>query len=222
MHAPITGWAFLGFLFLIVAFWAYWALHGSNGSTGPEAALDALRDAASHPAAALAAIPLFIAGSLVIAPVYGMIAVCALVFEPLTAIAAALGGTMVATAVTHWMGVHFGRLVTSRIPASIVSRVQSIGTSADTWSIAGLQCLPIAPFTILNMLVGAAGVSLRVFLAGTFITMVPTVVLICLSVDRARAILRGESIFDPWTVIAIAAAGTALIVLRVWQKRGKL
>jgi uncharacterized membrane protein YdjX (TVP38/TMEM64 family) len=72
------------------------------------------------------------------------------------------------------------------------------------------------------MLVGAAGVSLHVFLAGTFITMVPTVVLICLSVDRARAILQGESIFDPWTVGAIAAAGTVLIVLRVWQKRGKL
>jgi hypothetical protein len=49
--------------------------------------------------------------------------------------------------------------------------------------------------------------------------MTPGIVLICLSVDRARAALAGEPIFDPWIVAAIAAAGVALIALRAWRQR---
>ena len=221
MHAPIRGWLFLFLLFTVIGFWTYWAMRTSGDDAGVQALLAELRAAAATPWAPFATVPLFVAGSFLVAPIYGMIAVCALAFDPLTATIAALASTMIATAVTHWMGVHFGEVFSHHIPQSVRTRIESVAASADTWSIAGLQCLPVAPFTILNMLVGAAGVPLRIFLAGSFVTMVPTVVLITLSVDRARAILAGESAFDPWIVAAIAAAGAALIALRAWQKTGR-
>jgi uncharacterized membrane protein YdjX (TVP38/TMEM64 family) len=82
------------------------------------------------------------------------------------------------------------------------------------WSLAGLRLIPIAPFTIVNLVAGASGVRLRQFLAGTLIGMGPGIVLICLSVDRARAAISGDPVFEPWIVAAIAAAGASLILLR--------
>lgn len=222
MHAPIRGWIFLGLIVAVIGFWVYWALNGAEDGLDVSTLLADIREFARHPLAPLTTVPLFIVGSFLVAPIYGMIAACALVFGPWTATLSALVATMVAAAVTHWMGVHFGRVFSHHIPDGVIGRIDRVARSADAWSIAGLQCLPIAPFTILNMLVGAAGVPMRVFLAGTFITMVPTVILITLSVDRARAILAGEAAFDPWIVAAIAAAGAALIVLRAWQKRGRI
>ena len=222
MHAPIRGYSFLALIVAIISFWVYWAINAEDAGLDFETLFQAAKDFAAHPLAPLATIPLFIIGSFLVAPIYGMIAVCALVFGPWTATVAALVATMVASALTHWMGVHFGRIFSHHIPDAVTDRINGIAAHADTWAIAGLQCLPLAPFTIVNMLVGVSGVPLRIFMAGTFITMVPTVGLITLSVDRARAILAGEGAFDPWIVLALAAAGASLIVLRVWQKRGKL
>lgn len=222
MHAPKRGYAFLVVAVLVISFWVYWAMNAEDAGLDFETLFETAKRFAAHPLAPLATIPAFIAGSFLVAPIYGMIAVAGLVFGPWTATVSALVATMVASAVTHWMGVHFGRIFSHHIPDTVTDRINSVAAHADTWAIAGLQCLPIAPFTILNMLVGVAGVPFRVFMAGTFITMVPTVVLITLSVDRARAILAGEGAFDPWIVLTLCAAGAALIVLRVWQKRGKL
>jgi uncharacterized membrane protein YdjX (TVP38/TMEM64 family) len=79
--------------------------------------------------------------------------------------------------------------------------------------------IPIAPFTIVNLVAGASGVRLGDFLLGTLIGMAPGIVFICLSVDRARAAISGDPVFDPWIVALIAAAGAGLILLRTWRKR---
>jgi hypothetical protein len=46
-------------------------------------------------------------------------------------------------------------------------------------------------------------------------------VLICLSVDRARAALQGDAVFEPWILAAIAVAGAAIIALRAWRKKSR-
>jgi phospholipase D1/2 len=97
--------------------------------------------------------------------------------------------------------------------------MHELGSNADAWSMAGLRLIPIAPFTVVNLLAGAARVRLRDFLLGTLIGMGPGIVLICLSVDRARAALSGEPVFDPWIIGAIAAAGIAVVLFRYWQQK---
>ena len=219
MHTPLLGWAFLGTIVLIGALWVYWSFRGAGGDFDPQVLLRQLRELASHSLAPAFAIPAFIAGSLVVAPVTGMIAVCALLFDPWTASIVALAGTLAATVVNHWIGQHFSRAISARVPSRIANRISEMAQSSDRWSLAGLRLIPIAPFTIVNLVAGISGVGLRDFLVGTLIGMGPGIVLICLSVDRARAALAGEPVFDPWIIAAIAAAGIALIGLRAWQKR---
>ncbi|MDX1480664.1 MAG: phospholipase D-like domain-containing protein [Woeseiaceae bacterium] len=219
MHAPVAGWLFLGLVALVIAFWVYWAVSASGDEFDVWALLARLRELASHPAAPFAVLPAFVAGSLMVAPVIGMIALCALLFDPWVASVTALAGTLAATAVNHWLGSRFHGTLMHRVPDRITDRIAAIADSSDMWSLAGLRLIPIAPFSIVNLVVGASGVRLRDFLLGTIIAMAPGIVLIALSVDRARAALAGEPVFDPWIGVGIIVAGIAMIALRAWKKR---
>lgn len=219
LRTPVTGWLFLAGIALIVAFWVFWGIRGSGGDFEPMDLLSTLRNLADHPLAPLVVLPAFVAGSLVIAPVTGMVAVCALLFDPWTATASALAGTLSATVVNHRLGRRFHNTLMRKIPDSITERIDSIASSSDIWTLAGLRLIPIAPFTLVNVVVGAAGVGLRKFIVATLIAMTPGILLLCLSVDRARAALSGEPVFDPWIIAAITAAALATIGLRIWRKQ---
>ena len=219
MHTPVAGWAFLALVAVVAGFWIYLAVQGSGEDFDLRALLGMLRDAASHPLAPFIAVPAFVLGSLVVTPVTGMIAVCALLFDPWTASVVGITGTLASTVVNHWIGGHFGRVIEKRIPDRIFERINAIAKSSDIWSLAGLRLIPVAPFTVINVILGVSGVRLREFLLGTLVGMGPGIVLICMSVDRARAALAGESVFDPWIVAVIAAAGITLIGMRAWQQR---
>jgi phosphatidylserine/phosphatidylglycerophosphate/cardiolipin synthase-like enzyme/uncharacterized membrane protein YdjX (TVP38/TMEM64 family) len=214
-----AGRLFLAALVLGVIGWGAWAVMQGGEAFDPKALLALLRERASHPLAPLIVIPAFVAGSIVIAPVTGMIALCALLFSPWVASLAAIAGTLASTLVNYEIGRHLGKAVERRAPRKLLDRMRALGQSADTWSLAGLRLIPVAPFAVVNMLAGTANVPLRPFLLGTLLAMGPGIVLICYSVDRARAALAGEPLFDPWVLAVIVGAGIAVIGLRVWQKR---
>lgn len=221
MATPRTGWLFLGGILLVLGFWIYWVVQGSNTDLTLQDLLALLRERTSHPLAPILALPAIVAGSLLVAPITGMIALCALLFDPFIASLTSMAGTLIATIVNHRIGGHFAELIASRIPAAVSRRIDKLAQSSDTWSLAGLRLIPIAPFTIVNLAVGVAGVPLRPFLAGTVIAMGPGILLISFSVDRARAALQGEPVFDPWIAGIIVLAGVGLIGLRALRNRAK-
>jgi len=221
MHTPASGWIFIGFVAAILGLWIYLGVQGAGEDFEPRAMLEKLRNVAAHPLAPWVAVPAFVAGSLVVTPVTAMIALCGLLFDPWVAVLTATAGVLAATAVNHWIGAHFGNAISAHVPGRVATRINKVAAASDPWSLAGLRLIPIAPFTVINLVAGASGVKLRDFLVGSVIGMGPGIVLICLSVDRARAALQGEAVFDPWIVVAIAAAGAAIIGLRAWQQKAR-
>jgi uncharacterized membrane protein YdjX (TVP38/TMEM64 family) len=214
-----AGWFFLAAIIAAGIGWALWSARNAAQGLDIWALLDELRRSAAHPLAPLLAVPAIVAGSIVVAPITGMIALCALLLSPWVASATAIAGTLAATVINYGIGTRLGRVVESRAPAALTARMHELGSNADAWSMAGLRLIPIATFTVVNLLAGAARVRLRDFLLGTLIGMGPGIVLICLSVDRARAALSGEPVFDPWIIGAIAAAGIAVVMFRYWQQK---
>lgn len=220
MHTPASGWIFPGLVAAILGLWIFLGVQAGD-EFEPGALLHRLRSVAAHPLGPWLAIPAFVAGSLVVTPVTAMIALCGLLFGPWVAVITATTGVLASTVVNHWIGAQFGSTLSPRIPSGVTRRIKRIAEASDIWSLAALRLIPIAPFTVVNLLAGASGVRLRHFLAGSLIGMGPGIVLICLSVDRARAALSGEPVFDPWIVAAIAAAGLILILLRVWRNKSR-
>ncbi len=221
MHTPVSGWIFIGFVAAILGLWIYLGVQGAGENFEPKALLNHLRTVAAHPLAPWIAVPAFVAGSLVVTPVTAMIALCGLLFDPWVAVLTATAGMLAATTVNHWIGGHFGNAISAHIPGPVATRIDKLAAASDAWSLAGLRLIPIAPFTVINLVAGASGVNLKDFLVGSIIGMGPGIVLICLSVDRARAALQGEAVFDPWIVVAIALAGLAIIGLRAWQQNAR-
>ena len=213
LTSKTAGRIFLVALLLGLVGWVVWAATQGDGVFEPRALLETLRERASHPLAPLIVIPLFVAGSILIAPVTGMI------FSPWTASLSAIAGVLAATLVNYEIGRHLGKAVEKHAPKKLIDRMRGLGRSADAWSLAGLRLIPVAPFSVINLLAGTSHVPLRSFLLGTFIGMGPGILLICFSVDRARAALSGEPLFEPWLLAVVVAAGIALVGLSVWQKR---
>ena len=221
MHTPASGWLFIGLVAAVLGLWIYLGMQGTDGEFEPREVLQKLRGIAAHPLAPWVAVPAFVAGSLVVTPVTAMIALCGLLFDPWVAVLTATAGMLASTAVNHWLGARLGNAISARIPGRVSARINKLARASDMWSLAGLRLIPVAPFTVINLVAGASGVRLMDFLAGSLIGMGPGIVLICLSVDRARAALQGEAVFEPWILAAIAVAGAAIIALRAWRKKSR-
>lgn len=191
----------------------------SDAELSAEGILAALEARAAGPFAPFIAAPVFALAATLVAPVTWMIALCALLFDPVVAATVAITGTAVALVATHQIGVMFAGPVAKRLPGKLIARIERLAAGADTLSMAGLRMIPIAPFAIVNVAVGIAGVPLRPFLLGSLLAMVPGILIVCFSIDRARAALRGEPVFDPLVAALIVLAGIGLIALRVLRNR---
>jgi hypothetical protein len=91
----------------------------------------------------------------------GMVALCAVLLGPWVASTVAIVGTLAATVVNHSFGASFGKVVEERAPRALLGRMRSLGRDADMLSLAGLRLIPIAPFSVVNLIAGAMHVRLR-------------------------------------------------------------
>lgn len=206
-----------GIVVLLAAAIAVFATSGDARS--PTELLAVLEARTSGPLAPFVAGPVFALAATLFAPVTWLIALSALLFEPVVAAAVSIFGTAISTIATHRIGVTFAGPVSARLPAKLLSRVEKLAAGSDTMSMVGLRLLPIAPFAVVNIAVGIAGVALRHLLAGSLIAMIPGIVFISFSIDRARAALRGEPVFEPWIAVMIVAAGVGIIALKIMRDR---
>lgn len=220
-EAAKGGWWFLAVLVALGGGWLYLAIGGDDAGVDLPSLLRRLRGVAGHPVAPLAMIAVIVLGSLVVTPITGLIAVCGLLFPPWIATATAISGALLATWLNHAIGARFGARLMQRVPDAVTRRLQRLASASDLWSLAALRLIPIAPFSIINLAAGAAGVRRLPLLLGTLVGMGPGAALICLSVDRARAALAGDSVFDPLIIASIGAVAALFLVLRIRSQRGQ-
>jgi uncharacterized membrane protein YdjX (TVP38/TMEM64 family) len=84
--------------------------------------------------------------------------------------------------------------------------------------------LPIAPFTIINLIAGASHISFRDFVLGTIIGMAPGTLILVVFVDRIAAAVRhpGPVTFTLLALIAGVALSAALLLRSRASAREKM
>ena len=81
-----------------------------------------------------------------------------------------------------------------------------------------VRMLPIAPFSVVNVVAGASHIRWSDFLLGTIIGLLPGITTLTFFVDRAIAAIR-----DPGAgTFALLAVAVAILVALVWVLRRKL
>jgi phospholipase D1/2 len=170
------------------------------------------------PASPLFVLGAFVLGTLLVVPVTAMIAAVMLVFGPWLGIAYAFGGSLLGAAVTYGLGRLAGRNAVRRIAGARLDRLSQALGRRGILAIVTVRIVPVAPFTVINLVAGTTHIRLRDFLLGTVLGLAPGIIAAALFIDRILAALR-----DPGAgSFAILGIVVALVVVAMMLLRRSL
>jgi len=144
----------------------------------------------SSPLAPLAVIAAYVAGGLLVVPVMLLIAVTAAVFGPVAGIAYALAGAVASAATTYAIGRRLGRDTVRRLAGPRLNALSQRLARRGVLAILLVRLLPVAPYSIVNLVAGASHIGWRDFLLGTVLGLSPGIVMASVFVDRAIEAIR--------------------------------
>ncbi|MEZ0314497.1 MAG: VTT domain-containing protein [Myxococcota bacterium] len=163
-----------------------------------------------------AAVIAFIGAGLLSFPLTLLVLQTGLVFGALRGIPIALTGALLSGTLTFGIGRLIGKDTIQRLGGRrmryLVSRFKKSGVIA----VVSIRLMPIAPFSIVNVIAGATGVRFSRFILGTAIGIMPGII----SVN-----VFGASVFeaiatrDPKGLVTAAAVGLALLGVGIWLRR---
>lgn len=179
--------------------------------------LSAWRDS---PLAMLAMLGCFVVGGVVVFPVNLLIAASIVVFGPLIGAPIALAGSLASAAVLHQIGCSFPEHAWTRIANAHVERIRERVARHGVIAVAIVRVLPIAPYSIVSLAGGIAGIARGPFLIGTALGMVPGILLYALFADRAREVIANPRPLS-WAMLCFAVVLIVAVafLLRFYRKR---
>jgi phosphatidylserine/phosphatidylglycerophosphate/cardiolipin synthase-like enzyme/uncharacterized membrane protein YdjX (TVP38/TMEM64 family) len=201
-------------LLALVLVWSYTPL---AKWADPEVLMPALAGARDHWWVYPLLVVVYVAGGLLLFPLTVLLAVTGMMLGPLagfvTAMAAGLASAWAGYLVGSWVGAESIRNVSGRTFRAIRRGLQNQGVL----TVAAVRMVPVAPFTVVNMVMGAARVRLRAYLAGTALGLVPGVFVLTMVGDRLREVWQEP---DPMNVlwfalVAVLWLGLAFLLQRI-------
>ncbi|BEQ14130.1 hypothetical protein FAK_11960 [Desulfoferula mesophila] len=167
------------------------------------------------PLAPLAALAVFFVGGLVMLPVVLLIGAMGMIFGPWLGAVYALGGALSSALAAYGLGLVAGHYTLDRFSGGKAGRLSSELADHGVATIVVLRLLPVAPFTLINLVAGASRFRLGCFAVGTLLGMIPVVLAITVFAHRLGHIWREPDLEH------FAVAGGALLALglAVWLCR---
>lgn len=147
----------------------------------------ALRNNPARPVIILGA---YLVGSVLLIPITALIMATALVFGPLLGCVYSLAGCAIGAVMTYAIGYFLGGDFVQRMTGSRWAHFQRKLDQAGTMAVATMRLLPVAPFTIVNIISGAFKVPFRQYILGSLIGLMPGILLINLFVYQMEDAFR--------------------------------
>jgi phosphatidylserine/phosphatidylglycerophosphate/cardiolipin synthase-like enzyme/uncharacterized membrane protein YdjX (TVP38/TMEM64 family) len=165
----------------------------------------------------LAVVASYVVGGLVMMPVMLLIAVTGIVFGPVYGTLYAMGGTLLSATVTYGVGAWLGRDAVRRL---LGPRINSLSRRIGRRGILAMvivRTVPVAPFTVVNVVAGASHIRFRDYLIGTFLGMMPGIAITVTFVHHLAETVRNPSIGTISVLIGVVALliGFALLLQRL-------
>jgi len=184
--------------------------------------LAAIEDAPWTP---LLVLSLYVVGGLVMLPVTGLILATGLAFDVVTALVYALLGSMSSAIAGYLAGRYFDMsFITRRSGARLHTVVDSV-RRRGLLAVAAVRLVPVAPFTVVNVIAGAARIRPRDYLLGTLLGMAPGIALLTAFGDSLGEMLSDLSWEHALQVLGLALIWVGLVfvtrrVLRIKADQG--
>jgi phosphatidylserine/phosphatidylglycerophosphate/cardiolipin synthase-like enzyme/uncharacterized membrane protein YdjX (TVP38/TMEM64 family) len=169
----------------------------------------------------LAVLCFALAGSLMI-PVTLLIAVTGIVFGPVYGALYAIAGSTLSAMLTYSLGLWAGRDVVRHLLGARINRLSRRIAKRGILAVMVVRVLPVAPFTVINLVAGASHISLRDFVLGTVLGMTPGIALTVTFVHQLAEAVRRPSLgtVAVLTLVALVLIGSALGLQKLFASRG--
>lgn len=214
-HATLIGIAVIIFAALILL----WRETPIREYLNVNTALELIKNIQHHPWSPFLILAIYVVSGFIFIPVVVLIAATGAVFGPWLGFTYALAGSLLSAAATFWIGSRTGTEFWRRLFRGRTQRLQARLQKHGVLAVAMVRAMPIAPFTVVNLIAGAAQIRWRDFLLGTLIGMLPGIMLTILFVDRASAALRKPTLASVATFIFTMGIIVATsLVLQHWLR----
>jgi uncharacterized membrane protein YdjX (TVP38/TMEM64 family) len=180
---------------------------------------------AQSPWAPILVIATFIAAGLVAFPVTVLIAATAAAFGAWPGFPYATVGVLASAIITYAVGAKLGKEALRNVLGPRLNRVRRKIARQGVLTVATIRLVPLAPFTVVNLVAGASAIRPVDYLAGTALGMLPGLVVLSALGHQIVRILTNPS---PAELAALAAAvvawigvsvGLQVLVSKRWSER---
>ena len=148
----------------------------------------------------------FVVGGLLMVPVTVLIIAAVLIFGPLVGFLYALAGTVSGAVAGYGVGASLGRDMIRRVAGRRLNKVSRQLGRRGLLTTMVVRIVPVAPFTVVNLVAGASHISFRDFLVGSLLGVIPGILGIALLTDRVKASVQTPG-WDTLTTLALVGAG---------------
>ena len=180
----------------------------------PEAVRVWLAVAAKEPWAVALVVGTFLAGGLVAFPVTILIAATAAAFGPWFGFLYATLGVLASALAVYGLGATFGQGALRNLMGSRLDRIRARIAKQGVLAVAAVRVVPVAPFTFVNLALGASAIKLVDYLAGTLLGMLPGLIVMSALGHRIVAIISEPSLLEV-SLLALAVVGWIAVSLAV-------
>ncbi len=161
-----------------------------------------IRNNPARPAIVLAA---YLIGSLIMVPITILIIASALVFGPVLGTFYSFAGSLLGAAATYAFGYFLGSDLIRKLTGPKWASVEQKITDSGILAVATLRLLPIAPFTVVNVISGAFQVPVRDYTIGSLLGLAPGIIVINLFAHQFESAIRNPGI-GSFAVLALLFA----------------
>ena len=158
----------------------------------------------------------YVIGSILLVPITAMILVTAIIFGPVMGSLYSIVGSLVGAAVTYAIGRFLGQDFVRKIAGAKWRRLELKIRQTGIVAVTTLRLLPIAPFTVVNIISGAFKVPLRDYILGSLLGLLPGILITNLFAHQFTSAIRDPGI---GAFLVLAALIIITIVGTVWLKR---
>jgi phospholipase D1/2 len=209
-------WLAAGILLLLIALAAAWRWT-------PLAAVISLRKITAwavslrdNPARPLIILITYVVGSLVMFPVTILILATALVFGPLLGSAYSFAGCLLGAAVTYAVGYVVGKDLVQRLLGRKWKRVERELGKSGVMAVAAIRLLPIAPFTIVNIVSGAFKVPIWDYFLGSLLGLAPGILVTNFFAHQFARAIRNPGV-GSYTLLGVSIL--VVVLAAIWLRR---
>jgi uncharacterized membrane protein YdjX (TVP38/TMEM64 family) len=170
-------------------------------------------DIRSHPMSFPIVMAVYVAGGFLMVPITLLVGVTAMVYDPVWAVLYALSGCLLSALATFLAGAGLGKQMVRKVAGKKLNHISRQMAKKGILTVAVIRNIPVAPFTIINLIAGASHIRLKDYLLGTVLGMTPGILAITIFADRLL-----HTIMHPdWINVLIAAAvAAALVAGNLW------